>query len=108
MDFEDSGGVYLEFMRVPKVVEEDPKKKPVKGKAQEEVKPCGGKAWIDLSGLQTPGREELYLRAKLEESEGDIFFKDTYIYLRLKVTPCITPIMTPVIFPSTQTESKSA
>ena len=60
LDFEesvkDSGGVYLEFMRVPKVVEEDPKKKPVKGKAQEEVKPCGGKAWIDLSGLQTPGR----------------------------------------------------
>ena len=105
---EDSGGVYLEFMRVPKVVEEDPKKKPVKGKAQEEVKPCGGKAWIDLTGLQTPGKDELYLRAKLEESEGDVVFKDTYIYLRLKVTPCITPIMSPVLFPSTQTESKSS
>lgn len=102
---EDSGGIYLDFMRVPKAVEEDPKKKPVKGKTQEEVKPCSGRAWIDLKGFQVPGSEEMFVRSKLEENEGEGIFKDTYIYLRVKVTPSITPIMSPVVFPETHTAS---
>ena len=74
---EDSGGILLDFARVPKTVEEDPKKKG-KGKAQEDVKAFAGKAWIDLKGFQEPGKDELLIRSKLEEHEsGEGLFKDT-------------------------------
>ena len=104
---EDSGGFFLEFTRVPKVVEEDPKKK-IKMKAQEDQKPCSARAWVDLRGLQEAGRDEVHVRARLEESEGESGFKDTYIYLRVKVTPPITPFVThiqaPVVSVFTNTE----
>lgn len=90
---EDAGGFFLDFARVPKLVEEDPKKK-VKGKTQEDIKPSAAKAWVDLKGFQEAGKEEIFVRAKLEESEGESGFKDTYIYLRVKVTPPVTPIVT--------------
>lgn len=96
---EDAGGIYLDFSRLPKAVEEDPKKK-VKGKTQEEVKPCSAKAWVDLRELQVPGKDELFLRPKLEESEGESIFKDTYVYLRIKVTPPITPVFSEYVSPT--------
>ena len=99
---EDSGGILLDFARVPKTVEEDPKKKG-KGKAQEDVKAFAGKAWIDLKGFQEPGKDELLIRSKLEEHEsGEGLFKDTYVYLRIKVNPPITPQISSVVIPVPQ------
>lgn len=88
---EDTEGLYLDFSRVPKTVEEDPKKK-AKGKTQEDMKPCSARAWVSLKGFQEAGKDELYLRPKLEEIDSEIIFKDTYVYIRIKVTPPVTPL----------------
>ena len=87
---EDAGGIYLEFTRVPRAIEEDPKKK-IKGKAQEDIKACSAKAWLNLRGFQEAGKDEVHIRSKLEEIEGENIFKESYVYLRMKAIPAITP-----------------
>lgn len=102
---EDEGGLYLEFSRVPKVNEEDNKKKAPKAKVVEEPKPAYGRAWIDLTELKEIGRQEVYVRTKLQDKEDveiPYFTAETYIYLRLKVTPPITPISAADPSPSPQ------
>lgn len=100
LDHIEDSGLYLELSRIPKNVEEDAKKKPGKGKQQEEAKTSNYKAWVDLSNFKGYGISEQHIRAKLEDIDGeDVSNSKTYISLRLKFNTPLFP--TPVAHKTT-------
>lgn len=85
-------GTFLEFSRVPKTIEEEAKKKPVKGKPQEEAKSSFYKAWVNLASFSEFGITEQQIRVKLEDHEGDeVTNAKTYIALRIKFSSPLFP-----------------
>lgn len=89
---EDAKGFYMDVFKIPKPVEEDPKKK--KGKTVEEVKPVHARAWVNLNMLTRPGCSSTNVRCRIEDLEGaeeKHFTGATYVYLRISVNPPITP-----------------
>ena len=92
LEFIEDDGAYLDFTRIPKNTEEEAKKKPIKGKQQEEAKLAYYKAWVDLSNFKQYGITEQLLRVKLEESEGEeISNSKTYLSMKLKFSTAIFP-----------------
>ncbi|OMJ93230.1 hypothetical protein SteCoe_3805 [Stentor coeruleus] len=92
LDCLEDSGAYLDFARVPKTVEEESKKKPVKGKQQEEAKSSYYKAWINLSPFKEYGIVEQHLRVKLEDIEGDeLSHTKTYLSIKLKFSTALFP-----------------
>ena len=100
LEYLEDTGCYMDISRIPKVVEEEAKKKPVKGKVQEEAKSSFYKAWVDLSPFKEFGVTEQQMRIKLEDIEGEeVNNAKTYIFIRLKLSHAIYP---PVIGHITQ------
>ena len=87
---EDHKGVYCQVSRLPN--EEESKKKPKK--SQDEITAVNCIAWLDLTGYLEPGREEVEVRSKLvqEEPDEEVDLGDCYLYLRLKISPPLTPL----------------
>jgi len=101
------------------------KKKKPKGTFPEDMKNQLGKATIDLTAFQTPGviettqrchitqyfapptAEELEEQANKKKKKGEEEVEDvltnifeepnTYIYIRLKITPAINPLVTTIL-----------
>jgi tetratricopeptide (TPR) repeat protein len=88
-------GCYLDLARIPKAVEEEAKKKPVKGKVQEEAKSSFYKAWVDLSAFRDLGVTEQQMRIKLEDIEGEEAINSkTYLFLKLRLSHAVFPPIT--------------
>lgn len=98
LEYLEDTGCYLDLARVPKAVEEESKKKPVKGKVQEEAKSSFYKAWVDLSPFREFGITEQQMRIKLEDVEGEeVSNARTYLFVKIKLSNAIFPPITGVI-----------
>ena len=94
---EDAGGAYI---RISKVANEESDRKKAPKKVVDDTKPIVGRGWVDLSDLQFAGVTETFVRVKLEDEEPDLeegetyeplYTNDTYVYLRVRVNPPVTP-----------------
>ena len=92
----EDNGLYLDFARIPKTTEEESKKKPAKGKQQEEAKSTYYKAWVDLSNFKGFAVTEQQLRVKLEDLEGEeVSHAKSYLLIKIRFNTAIFPLPPP-------------
>jgi tetratricopeptide (TPR) repeat protein len=101
----ETGGAWMSITKFPTATEEEivkmRKSKP-KNLNLLDLNPCTMKAWIDLSGLQTPGTASIVCRAKIEraynpedkpEELPNPNLENTYILVKIDLDPPITPLV---------------